>query len=222
MKTLLTIDTSAEYCSIALFYNETLRCRQEKGFKSHANVILAFVEELLSDAGIVLSQVDTLIYTKGPGSFTGLRISACVAQGLAISQNIPVIGISTLQALAQGAYRQLNTPKVWVVNDARMNEVYHAPFQLNEQGFMACIEEDKVESLECLSWNINEWTYVGSGLMLDNAIIPKDILSESKLIQFEPIDLITLAGFKTPLSAQFALPTYIRNNVAHKKRDLHG
>ncbi len=223
MKTLLTIDTSADVCSIGLLHQAKLFEKKQCGFKSHATIILSFVDELLSEASILLSDIDLIAFVKGPGSFTGLRIGACVAQGLAVSHDIDVVGISSLQAIAQGAFRRFAAKRVWVINDARMNEVYHAQYEWMDGVMQACGIE-YVEALDKLNWNDN-YHYIGSGFLLDSTVIPQAVLNKQLCIDAvnpESQDLATLALVQTPQGAELALPSYVRNKVAHKKRETHG
>lgn len=214
MKTILTIDTSSNNCCIGLSHGDQLKIKQQAGFKSHAEVILTFVDQLLESLNLSVKNIDCIVYVKGPGSFTGLRIAACVAQGLAVAHEIPTIGVSSLQAIAQGVFRKLNKKKVWVVNDARMDEVYHAPFVL-QNGIMTLSQAEAVEPLEQVKPN-HDFYYFGNGLKDCMPILEG---CEFKLDEavIDPQDLISIAKTLEPKSAEFTLPTYIRNNVAKKK-----
>lgn len=226
MKTLLTIDTSAEYCSVGLLHNNKLSEKRKRGLKSHADVILSFIDALLDSRDLSLKDVDLIIFVKGPGSFTGLRICACVAQGLAVANDIGIIGISSLQAIAQGAFRQFNEKKVCVVNDARMNEVYYGKFSLDNNNIMVSDADELVGPLDNLSSIGSDYKFIGSGLGIDNASVPinivNNLIEQDKEACPQPCDLITIGSYQNALSAQLALPTYIRNNVAKKKRGSHG
>ena len=88
--TLLALDTSTEHCSVALQANGQLYLRAAVTPREHSQKILGFVDEVLSEAGLSLQQVDALVSGIGPGSFTGVRIGVSIAQGLAFSRNLPV------------------------------------------------------------------------------------------------------------------------------------
>ena len=105
------------------------------------------IEQGLQQTGLDVAGLDAIAFSRGPGSFSGVRINAAVAQALAWSQDLPVIPVSTLQALAQAAYRLEGLEQVTAVLDARMNEVYIASFVLDEQGIMQCIDEEKINEL---------------------------------------------------------------------------
>ena len=132
----LAIDASTEACSVALEVNDKLYTRYDLCPQSHSLQLLPMVDELLKEADIKLSQCDGLIFGRGPGSFTGVRIGVGVAQGLAFAADLPVIGISSLQAMAQLAFLKHQQTKVFAAIDARMGEVYNGYFMLDENNLM--------------------------------------------------------------------------------------
>ncbi|MGP1930423.1 MAG: tRNA (adenosine(37)-N6)-threonylcarbamoyltransferase complex dimerization subunit type 1 TsaB, partial [Arsenophonus sp. ET-DL12-MAG3] len=119
------------------------------------------------DAHLNLHNIDLLVFGHGPGSFTGIRISVGIAQGLAFGANLPMIGISSLLTMAQGASRQLGTKKVLVAIDAKMGEIYSACYQLKLGGYWQGEESESVLKPEQFLSIINklndQWTIVGTG-----------------------------------------------------------
>ena len=97
---LLALDTSTENCSLALWLDGEVVSRQELAGQRHSDLVLPMLAELLESAGLELRELDGIAFGEGPGSFTGLRIGCGVAQGLAFGADLPVLGISTLLALA--------------------------------------------------------------------------------------------------------------------------
>lgn len=122
--TLLALDTSTEACSVALLYNGEKTSLNELAQRTHAKRILPMVDEILTDSGLKLNQLDALAFGRGPGSFTGVRVGAAIAQGLALGADLPVIPISNLTAMAQAAFELYQAENVAAAIDARMNEVY--------------------------------------------------------------------------------------------------
>lgn len=122
--TLLALDTSTEACSVALLYNGEKTYLSELAQRTHAKRILPMVDEILTDSGLKLNQLDALAFGRGPGSFTGVRVGAAIAQGLALGADLPVIPISNLTAMAQAAFELYQAKNVAAAIDARMNEVY--------------------------------------------------------------------------------------------------
>jgi tRNA threonylcarbamoyladenosine biosynthesis protein TsaB len=133
MPYLLAIETALEVCSVALSNGKDIMAlKEEKGHNIHSSRLTVLIGELLKESGIKIKDLDAIIVSKGPGSFTGLRIGVSVAKGLAYTLDIPLIGVNTLQGLAKMA---LNNPQLKVGDsafvpmiDARRMEVYWAVY----------------------------------------------------------------------------------------------
>src|SRR5690554_5815499 len=136
--TLLALDTATEACSAALLHEGRVFHCAEVVPREHAQRLLPMIESLLQQAQIQLEQVDALVFGRGPGAFTGVRIATGMVQGLAFATGKPVIGISNLAALAQRAYREHGATQVCAAIDARMDEVYWGCYQAVE-GIMELI-----------------------------------------------------------------------------------
>jgi tRNA threonylcarbamoyladenosine biosynthesis protein TsaB len=128
---LLAIDTSTDSCSVAASRGGELFSRSEPAAQRQAERVLGMVEELLAEARLTLGQIEGIAYGEGPGSFTGLRIAAGVAQGLALARGVGVVGVGSLVALAQEA----DEGKVVACLDAHMGEVYHAAYVRSRSGW---------------------------------------------------------------------------------------
>jgi tRNA threonylcarbamoyladenosine biosynthesis protein TsaB len=127
----LAFDTATEWCSAALWIDGVCTSREIHAGQKHSDLLVPMLMELLAEAGLTLHQLDALVYGMGPGSFTGLRIASGVAQGLALAADLPVLGISTLETLAEEA----GEDRVLACLDARMNEVYAALYQRDVSGW---------------------------------------------------------------------------------------
>ncbi len=125
----LAFDTATEWCSAALWIDGVCTSREVHAGQKHSDLLVPMLMELLAEAGLSLHQLDGLAYGMGPGSFTGLRIASGVAQGLALAADLPVLGISTLETLAEEA----GAEQVLACLDARMHEVYAALYQRERQ-----------------------------------------------------------------------------------------
>jgi tRNA threonylcarbamoyladenosine biosynthesis protein TsaB len=119
---ILALDTSSEHCSAALLLDGDVRQRLELAGQRHSQLLLPMVRSLLDEAGLALGALDGIAAAVGPGSFTGLRIAVSAAQGLAFGADLPVAGVSTLEALAWGLDAQTAVACI----DARMGEIYFA------------------------------------------------------------------------------------------------
>jgi tRNA threonylcarbamoyladenosine biosynthesis protein TsaB len=141
---LLAIDTATEQCSVAIrIAGETLE-RRVLTSRSHAEMLLPMIEEIMAEAGCALADLDGLAFGRGPGAFTGVRIAVGVIQGISLGSGLPVVGISTLAAVA----RQVAQPgeEVLVCMDARMNEVYWGVYGPEPEGGMVPIVAEQVSS----------------------------------------------------------------------------
>jgi tRNA threonylcarbamoyladenosine biosynthesis protein TsaB len=132
---LIAFDTATEWCTAALWVDGEISFREERAGQRHSELLVPMVMELLAESGLSLKQLDGLAYGMGPGSFTGLRIACGVAQGLALGADLPVLGVSTLEALAEEAWTARGADKVLACLDARMNEVYGGLYQRHDKAW---------------------------------------------------------------------------------------
>ena len=118
---LLAIDTVTDACSVALSgTGDTILERFQIESRGHSNLVLAMAEDVILEAGISRHDLNGIAFDSGPGSFTGIRIGLGVAQGLALAFDLPLLGVSSLMALAEGSGVNAVLPAI----DARMGEVY--------------------------------------------------------------------------------------------------
>ena len=141
MSGILAIDTSGACCSVALLVGGELCEEREYTPRDHTRLVLPMVARLLAGAGLSLGQLDALAFGRGPGSFTGLRISAGIVQGLALGAELPVVGVSSLMAVALPALHREPDGLALVCQDARMEEVYFGAYQRAAEGLQALGEE---------------------------------------------------------------------------------
>lgn len=161
---ILIIDTATEACSVALQFNHKLYTEYEICPQQHSQKILPMVESVLKSAGAQLSALDVLGFGRGPGSFTGVRIATGIIQGLALGTNLPVVGVSTLAAMAQQALHNSAKDKVAVAIDARMSEVYFAQYaRIGER--VKPVEQEIVSSPEMVLslLDANTTVFAGTG-----------------------------------------------------------
>lgn len=227
---ILALDTSGDACSIALLLKDHRILTKEKIMPAQQSTwILPFIETLLNEAALSLSELDALAFGCGPGSFTGLRIAAGVTQGLAFGANLPVVPISTLRALAEGAHRQTASDVVLSVIDARMQEVYWGVYQWDsEQNSMVAVIEDSVSGVSHVvlptELNTSSCAGVGSGwqVYLDalqhKTGIPFIRINAEAYPKAEDIARLAVNDYHAgrTVSAEQALPVYLRDTVAWK------
>lgn len=217
---ILAFDTSTQQCSVALYYQGAIKDVSLPASNQHAELILPLIESLLSEAGLSLVQLDAIGFGRGPGSFTGLRIAASLAQGLACTHDIPVAPISTLQALAQAAYEQWQAKQAAVAIDARMQQIYWSTFKLNTAGIMESVSPEMVVDPEQVSLNETDWTGIGTGWaaypeQLQNLRMQLTHLDEHAVPQARTIAWLAQKVFEQNLTVapEYALPIYLRDKV---------
>jgi len=131
MALILNIETATEVCSVALCNNGVVICKRETSDQnSHSELITTFVEEILFETKTKISQIEAIGLSMGPGSYTGLRIGTSTAKGLCYALDIPLIAISTIEAIAFGTIENINNENALYcpMIDARRMEVYSAIF----------------------------------------------------------------------------------------------
>lgn len=140
MPKLLAIEAAGDGCSVALSLGDQqdpayqVISRFEEAPRMHSRVMYPMLDSIMAEAGIKPIDLDAVVFGKGPGSFTGLRIAAATAQGIGFGADIPLIGVSTLQCLAQQAHTtDPDTKNVLTVLDARMNELYFGAYQWDDK-----------------------------------------------------------------------------------------
>ncbi|WP_420385591.1 tRNA (adenosine(37)-N6)-threonylcarbamoyltransferase complex dimerization subunit type 1 TsaB [Roseivirga sp.] len=129
MSLILSIETATTVCSVALTDGQQIVARKKLYTdKSHANQLTLLVTEMMKEAGLVLADLKAVAISEGPGSYTGLRIGISTAKGLCYALNIPLIGISTLKAMAHEVNATMNEAGglLCPMIDARRMEVYTA------------------------------------------------------------------------------------------------
>ena len=131
---LAALDTAGRACSVALGVDGEVVERIETRPRMHAATVLPMLEACLAETGLVLGQLDGIVFGRGPGSFTGLRIAASVTQGLAFGADLPVAPVSSLAAAAVAARRRHGWPRVLVANDARMAEADAGAYEVTAGG----------------------------------------------------------------------------------------
>lgn len=232
MPILLALDASSNACSAALLRRvageeDQLITRFALTPREHTRLLLPMVDEVLAEAGLAVSALDGVAFGRGPGSFTGLRIAAGVAQGLAFGLDRPLIGVSTLAALALGAHRRHHYRYLITALDARMGEIYVAAW-LCRNGSPEPLMEETVMPPERLrlprGHEDNDWIGVGSGWQLWDSMpttVQAGIGQHLADVEADAADMVELAASafeageaRPPHEVQ---PVYLRDRVAWKK-----
>ena len=217
---ILALETATEACSVAVLAGSAMYRRFEVRPRAHLRLLLPMVESVLTEAELDLGDLDAIAFGCGPGGFTGLRIAAGVAQGLALGARLPVIPVSNLAALAASTMRDTTARKVIVCQDARMGEVYWGTFDRGADDLPVASGPERVGPPEVVSVAGSDWLGAGSGWLA----YPQLRVGFAGVIETNPrwpdaadVAAIALGELQAGrvLAPELAVPTYIRNNVTY-------
>jgi tRNA threonylcarbamoyladenosine biosynthesis protein TsaB len=217
---ILALDTSTEYCSVALWRDGTVDAREAHAGQRHSELLLPMVDELLGRHGIAVRDLDGIAFGEGPGSFTGLRIGCGVTQGLAFGAGLRVVGVSTLLALAEAARPE----RAVCCLDARMGEIYHAAYARSGTGWRAVHAPSLCAPADTPPLPAGSWTGCGSGFGAHRAALERRYDGRLSAIMPEVFpharDIARLAAGEfeagRTVAAEQAVPVYLRDRVALK------
>lgn len=217
---ILALETSTEYCSVALNLDGKIIEKFELVGQKHSELLIAMLADLLRDAKVKLADLDGIAYGSGPGSFTGVRIACGTTQGLALGANLPVFGVCTLQALAQASAHT----KVIAALDARMGEIYHAAYELVDGAWQTVSEPCLCKADDAPVLEGENWLGVGSGFATYGEVLQQRYAGQLQAVDGAAVPhaaaIVALAvtGFSQGLGLDAALaqPLYLRDKVALK------
>jgi len=216
---ILGIDTTTEACSVALAVGGHVRQMLVIEPRGHLAQVPRMIAALLAEAGVSRADIGNVVVSRGPGSFTGVRIGIGYAQGLAFGLDVPLLGVSTLAALAQGAARRGGRGATLVALDARMGELYWAAFELTPLG-VERLSDDALAAPAVLQLpRAAAWSAVGPGAVVHaatlRATLGEDLMVEAMASLPEARDLIACAaaGVASPLGG---VPVYLRDEVVSR------
>ena len=217
---ILALDTSTEYCSVALWRDGTVDARDVHAGQRHSELLLPMLDELLRRHGLAARDLDGIAFGEGPGSFTGLRIGCGVTQGLAFGAGLPVVGVSTLLALAEAARPE----RAVCCLDARMGEIYHAAYVRSDPGWKTQHAPSLCAPAEAPLLPAGAWTGCGSGFAAHEAALKARYRERLSAIMPQVFpharDIARLAAREFEaghaVAAERAVPVYIRDRVALK------
>jgi tRNA threonylcarbamoyladenosine biosynthesis protein TsaB len=210
------LETSTEWCSVALWRDGELAGVERRAGNRHSELALPMMKKLLERFDLTAGELDAVAFGAGPGSFTGLRIACGLAQGLAFPRGIPVLGVSTLEALAE----ESGAPRVVACIDARMREVYYAALEREPHGWREAIPAQCVAPAALILPDAN-WIGAGNGFAVYGNMGLKKVLPE---VHPTAIAVARLAAPRLAagegVDAARAAPVYVREKVAFTKAEL--
>nr|WP_255775574.1 tRNA (adenosine(37)-N6)-threonylcarbamoyltransferase complex dimerization subunit type 1 TsaB [Microbulbifer sediminum] len=221
------MDTTSGSCSVALSDGGLVREQFVAAERDHTRRLLPMVDQVLAGSGLKLGELDALAVSRGPGSFTGLRIAISTAQGLAFAANLPVIPVSSLAALAAGARRmhpEWAGGTIVAALDARMQQVYWGAYTAASPGeglLPEAVQNPEEVAAVVAGAGLADplygagpgWHYAGlSGL-------PVAAMDLNCPIHAQDIaNLAAGSGLAAAVSAEELEPLYLRDEVTWKKR----
>jgi tRNA threonylcarbamoyladenosine biosynthesis protein TsaB len=214
----LAIDTATERCSVALRVDGSCIERAVATARGHAELVLPMVDEVLREGAVMLNELDGIAYGRGPGAFTGVRVTVGVVQGLAYGARLLTVGISNLAAVAQQVAQPNAT--ILVCMDARMAEVYWGVFTVDGNGNVNAQTDEHVSAPQDVNADgITVLAGTGFRAYSDLSIRFRgktydDLLPRAREIAaLGEIELLAGRG----KHAAHAQPTYIRDRVTFVK-----
>ncbi|MFK5948159.1 MAG: tRNA (adenosine(37)-N6)-threonylcarbamoyltransferase complex dimerization subunit type 1 TsaB [Methylococcales bacterium] len=223
----LAVETSTEACSAALYIDGETYERFEIAPREHTKLILPMIDSLMAEAELKPEQLDGLAFSRGPGSFTGVRISTGIIQGIALGADLPVVPVSTLAAIAHHYLKNSTSNCAFTAMDARMGEIFWGVYQKNQQGYAELIGEEAVTLAENIIFPQLQGMGIGSGWgeypeQLTNCIgrLLQGIEAEHLPRASAIVDLGVM-GFNNnqAVAVEKAMPVYLRNKVAKKESE---
>lgn len=213
----LAVDTVFDQCSVAVVDRQlqVLSCHTEPGKREQTQLILPMIDAALKEAEVKLSDITALIFNRGPGPFSGIRINTAVVQALSVAHDLPCVGVSSLAAIAQAAYEQQKAEQVYAAFDARMKQVYFAQYQLNPNSQTMTLAEGSSEQLLDYEQSTEQVLPIaGNGADLlkaqqNQSVYPETTPNAVILAKLGIAQYLQSGG----VSAEQALPVYLRNDA---------
>jgi len=230
-RTILAVDTATAACSAALLHRQKLYHRFAVAPQQHSHLIFEMCQSLLAEAVIGVADLQAIVYGRGPGAFTGVRIAASFVQGLAYAQHLAVVAISDLAATALQALDKSDSEQVLVASDARMGEVYYGYFERHASELVGSCGSEGLAAPQQLPL-LDSFTGIGAGNAWPLYRAEIESLLGEQLRAWHAPELpraTTLLRLAIPqlaagkiLAADEALPVYLRAAVAKSRTSGDG
>ncbi len=225
MTNILALDTATDHCSVALYHGQSITFQEHASGREHTEKLLPMVDSLLEDAKLTLDDIDYLALSIGPGSFTGLRISLSIVQGLAYAKDIPVIGVDTLAVMALEFHRKVPDSQCIVAAlDARMGDIVWAVMRIVD-GVVVYDQTPKLSTIEDATQFLMEldqpFSLIGQGAALLTESLPACQIKEPELCAHaRSVVSVALSHLDQAKPAIEWAPQYFRAEIGWQKRQF--
>lgn len=216
------LETSTEWCSVALHVDGETRALERRAGQRHSQLVLPMLHSLLQQWNLRPESLQGIAFGAGPGSFTGLRIACGLAQGLALARGLPVLAVSSFEAIAEEA----GASRIVACLDARMREVYYAALERDGDGWRETIGAQCVAPAAVPRPSGEGWIGCGSGFAAFPDIA-KTLGLDKTFAELHPT-AAAIARLAAPrfargggVDAAAAAPLYVRDKVAMTKDELN-
>jgi tRNA threonylcarbamoyladenosine biosynthesis protein TsaB len=224
---ILYLDSSTEACTAGIAVGDQVVTDFTVAPRGHAQRLLPMAETLLAEAGVGFADIDLVGFGRGPGSFTGVRIATAMAQGIAMARDLPMLGISSLECLAVGAWRRYGQDhpsagevEVRVAIDARMGEIYRATYRLAPPTQLDTLVDEAVTAPAFPEAESSSLPVIaagsGFGRYPELAASPGVVHCDPQALPHadDALALLRMASPEQWLPPDAAVPHYVRDNVA--------
>jgi tRNA threonylcarbamoyladenosine biosynthesis protein TsaB len=228
---ILAIDTSSAWCSVALsLEGQAVQFRHEAVTAGASQLLLPWIESLLSDAKASLNDLDAIAVGIGPGAFTGVRLGVAAVQGLAVSQNIPVVPVCSLDAIAaqlldSAVFKSSQPQRLMIAIDARMEEVYWASYDIEDNRLPKRIGDIHLTKPEDLNLD-GVQLLAGSALNAYSQRLPQFTSSIDPDVSISALGILKCAQQSLHDGGQCEVrqlePLYVRDKVAFTTAEREG
>jgi len=224
---LLAVETSTDACSVALFVDGNILEKFEIAPREHTQLILPMVDSLMAEAQLQPRQLDGVALSRGPGSFTGVRIATGVAHGIAFGADLPVILVSTLAAIAQDFFNRFEAGVSFTAMDARMDEIFWGVYRSNALGLAELMGDEAVTPAakavfpDVQGFGVGSgWAVHGETLMarLGQRVQRVESLVWPRAACVSQLGAYDFANGKA-VPVEQAMPVYLRDKVAKKQSE---
>ena len=218
--TILALDSTTDICNLGIRKNEETFCCSAPAAKRQLDVVFPLLDDLLDSTGIKRKEIQGLIVPIGPGSFTGVRMTATIGRAIATALKVRLIGVSSLEALATTAARKSRCPNIATATDARRKQVYFAAYVFEgDTNSTKTIVKDRIAVPSEITPLLGQpWALAGEGWYHYENQLERTFLSleHTGVTEMEISDILAIGERKfrqNSIEEDIVSPIYLRHPV---------